>query len=256
MCFYRWASITFRTQEEREDAVSLFGGRNAINHPELHRAGFLALHPLYRSVPENDQAYLRAPKTFDDPRTPPAIQVRTNQADPVHAKRVCTYWVPVGDEFYEERDCNRGNPHYLHVSEHDSVTPSIAWIYGEAVQKVEEEMKERARQTGLSEVTLYILQSIIADKLNFLKIYCILLLICVQEDDPYPSTFEDVIEFSQQCDAEWGQVEEWSNSDAKYGNTYPGNDCMPSYPLWRRSKKQLAATSSFQATASMSKGFY
>ena len=147
----RWASITFRTQEEKEDAISLFGGRNVINHPELRRAGFLALQPLYRRVEEHDPDYMNAAKTFDDPHIPPAIEVRTNQADPVNAKRICTYWVPVGDQHYEEKNCNRGNPHYLHVGEHDTVIPDITWIYREAMQKVKEDVK-RARQIGSIQV--------------------------------------------------------------------------------------------------------
>ena len=136
----RWAAVTFRSKDDVDDVLDMYGGQQVVKFLNFFKKGLLHLHPLYEQhddpVPPED-----APKPYD--LTKPHELVRETSEKDRKGNRILKKWVPLDDSHYAES--NAGRPHFLYVTASDPNESPVNDVYTEAMKSVVEDLRKEGK---------------------------------------------------------------------------------------------------------------
>jgi len=203
----RWATIVFRSKEEVDDVIDVYGSDNVLNNLELLKENKLMLLPLHR--PTGDYTSNVMLNQYHNSEFQEISRIPLVHSSKSRDKQ--EIWKPLTDEDYSEETCGGRRPHFLLVTAYDPNESMLPAVTHDAMQAVSDRN---------------------SNKLEF----------GAQAEDEW----DYVKHLAKEQEKEWKKIQDWLMSDDDYGcgDSSHFNNYMMWSELQERKRKVKEMTSS------------
>lgn len=143
----RWACVVFKSYDDVEDVVDLYGASNVLSYGKLFEDQLLHLHPLY--IEDKDSTAGEGDKEKEYNREAPAVNTRrSKERNPATGEKIVRKWNPVDENspLKYSAECKNGlKPHFLCITPYDPSESAIGTIVHDSMTRIAEsdEMKKK-----------------------------------------------------------------------------------------------------------------